>query len=99
MTRNRHTAGHAPKRPAGQPNALSERERSQAERRHLLRALMQTAVVTAVLGGIFELTSSHTLHAMAPFLFAWSGGWALASLSIRITRIAKRDRSKSDDTQ
>ena len=72
----------------------SEIERSQAERQHPLRALMQTAVATAVLGGIFELTSSHALHAMAPFLFAWSGGWALASLSIRITRTAKHNRSK-----
>ena len=71
----------------------SDDARIRADRQHLLRTLTQTAVVTAVLAGIFELTSSHSLHAMVPYLLAWSLGWALASLSIRITRIVKRGRS------
>lgn len=95
MTRNQHQPQRERDSPA-RHDPLARRSddaRIRAERQHLVRTLTETAVVTVVLAGIFELTSSHSLHAMVPYLLAWSLGWALASLSLRITRFVKRGRS------
>jgi hypothetical protein len=59
---------------------------------HALRVFTQTAIVSAVLGGIFLLTSSHTLHSMALFLIAWAAGWAAASLYLFVRRLVNGDR-------
>ena len=65
-------------------------------RAHMLRVLTKTAIATAAIGGIFLLTSSHTLHQMAAFLFAWSGGWAAADVSLRIQRLVKHGRRRDE---
>ena len=78
---------------AAQPRSAEQVAQMQA---HAVRVLMQTAVATAVIGVVFLLTSSHILHDMSVFLFAWSGGWAFASATIRIQRVVKRGR-RSDE--
>jgi hypothetical protein len=91
MRAQRHDA-----RAAGDLALASNREAIAAQRRHLLRAMTKTAVATVVLGVIFLLTGDRSLQNMAPFLFAWSVGWGLASVSLGIQRRVKPGR-RSDE--
>jgi len=91
MTARRPTARHM--RRDSQVSARYEPSQRMLEQRaHQLRALTRTAIASAVLGGIFLLTASDELHQMAIFLFAWSGGWTLASLSLRIQGLVRHGR-------
>lgn len=75
---------------------MEDRRRSREEieqaRQHYVRVFQQTAVVSAVLGGVFLLTGSRTLHSMALFLIAWAGGWTAASLYLLVRRLVTRGR-------
>lgn len=68
------------------------REVIERRKRHALRVFTQTAIVSAILGGIFLLSGNSTLHSMALFLIAWSAGWAAASLYLFVQRLANSDR-------
>lgn len=77
---------------APQPRRRLSAEEAERRRAQVLRVFTQTAVASAVLGGIFLLTSNKALHSMALFLFAWAAGWASASAYLLVRRLVTHDR-------
>ena len=94
--RHRHVQ-HDGRFAAQSPHPRRTPEQLEQARRKALRVFLQTAIGTAVLGGIFLLTPSRTLHEMAAFLLAWSAGWFCASAYLQLQRwVARARRSHKD---
>lgn len=98
MTARKRKSPTATARPSSVAELGAEQRREQIARQgaHLLRTLTQTAAATVVIGAAFLLTGNSSLHQMAPYLFAWSAGWALASVILRVQRRASSGR-RSDE--
>lgn len=74
------------------PNGYRQRPSSEdIERRyaHALRVFAQTAVVSAVIGGICLIIHSHTTYQMALFILAWAAGWTCATFYLLVRRALK----------
>lgn len=86
-----------PRHPAPQqgdhaPNGRRPRpSKEELERRyaHALRVFAQTAVVSAVIGGICLLINTHTTRQMALFILAWAAGWTCATVYLLARRALK----------
>jgi hypothetical protein len=82
-----------------QPRLATERagqnrtpEQVEHARRRALRVFLQTAVGTAVIGGVLLVIAHGTLQPMAAFLLAWSAGWFSASAFLHLQRLLARVR-------
>ncbi len=67
------------------------------KRRRIIRVCLTTGLGCALIGAVFLLTNSHTLHLMSEFLFGVSVGCAAAYLNTRVQRLVQRAR-RSDNS-
>ena len=76
---------HAPNEPRPRPSP-EDLERRYA---HALRVFAQTAVVSAVVGGICLLINTHTTRRMALFILSWAAGWACATIYLFVRKVVQ----------
>ena len=66
-------------------------------RRRIIYVCLTTGLGCALIGVVFVLTNSHTLHLMSEFMFGVSVGCAAAYLNALVQRLVKRAR-RSDNS-
>lgn len=92
MTIRRHPGRSVNREAPVAPESTHRAEHVDQARRRVLRVFLQTAIGTAVIGGLLLMVAHGTLHSMAVFLLAWSAGWFSASVFLQAQRLLARVR-------
>jgi hypothetical protein len=82
-----------PREPSGRRKTPEQLEEA---RRRIIRVCLTTAIGCALIGVVFVLLGSHTLHEMSLFMFGVSVGCVAAYVNFLIQRLVQRGR-RSDE--